>query len=448
MEGPDVGPGVGLKPLLPEEALAYFRSKGLAPPDDRFDYRDVWQQEHARSFVVAKAMQDDVLTTIRDSLTAAMVDGTLLEDWKASLKPTLQEAGWWGDSLIEDPRTGEIETVRLGSDRRLRVISDTNMRSALAAGRWARIDRTKRAFPYLGYRQIDRPTKREEHKRFDGLVRPVDDPVWAQIYPPNGWFCKCAVFQITQGQIDRGEFTVSPPFDLDEVAVPNPRRGPEDVVPDGVDPAFDGNPGRDWLDMERRMDRIAGDDRPAGHQARIGLAAQLRQNILFEGFERGAFLTPEGRIFAPVQATKARPSRLRGLPPELELPPGSSFIHSHPSERPLSPQDLASAIDYQLADVTAVTPAGNVYQARPRLRDRVLLDRSLTDFLTEISAGWSVPYLDGLGDLEREVLIQHARLRWLDRQGIIAYSYDVSGWVHRLFADRAALLEVLDDVHR
>lgn len=31
------------------------------------------------------------------------------------------------------------------------------------------------------------------HSRLDGLVRRWDDPVWADLYPPNGWMCGCSV---------------------------------------------------------------------------------------------------------------------------------------------------------------------------------------------------------------------------------------------------------------
>ena len=45
---------LSLKPLPPKEAIAYFRKKGLKKS---FAWQDVWQEEHAKAFTVAKAMR-------------------------------------------------------------------------------------------------------------------------------------------------------------------------------------------------------------------------------------------------------------------------------------------------------------------------------------------------------------------------------------------------------
>ena len=70
---------------------------------------------------------------------------------------------------------------------RLRIIFDTNLRTANAAGRWSRVQRNKRLMPFLTYIQIDRPTRRDAHRPFHGVTLPVDHPFWKTHYPPNGW---------------------------------------------------------------------------------------------------------------------------------------------------------------------------------------------------------------------------------------------------------------------
>jgi uncharacterized protein with gpF-like domain len=232
-----------LAPLRPEEAIAYFQAKDLAPAVLRFDWRDVWRYEHARMFTVAKAMRDDVLALIRDELLRALEEGLTLQQFQDGLTPALQRAGWWGRQMMTDPVTGETREVQLGSRRRLRTIYDTNMRTSHAAGRWARIQRTKTAFPFLQYRQIDRPTKRHDHSRYDGLVLPADHPAWAKIYPPNGWFCGCSVRQLTRRQVEREGLTVTEDFQLETETIANPRTGETSEVPLGVSPGFDTNPG-------------------------------------------------------------------------------------------------------------------------------------------------------------------------------------------------------------
>jgi uncharacterized protein with gpF-like domain len=139
---------VTLKLFPPEEAIAYFRQKGYRIG---FDHRDVWQQEHQAAFTVAKAMQLDLLKDIRDQVDAALVNGTTLADFKAALKPNLVKHGWWGTQQMTDPVTGETSTVQLGSPRRLKVIYDTNLRTAHAEGQWQRIQEAKASLPFLMY---------------------------------------------------------------------------------------------------------------------------------------------------------------------------------------------------------------------------------------------------------------------------------------------------------
>lgn len=229
--------------LTPEEAIAYFRDRGYALPGGRFSWLDTWREEHAHAFTVAKAMQDDVLEVIFNELLRALEEGRTMEQFTDTLEPRLRDLGWWGRSTELDPLTGTFEDVQLGSRRRLAVIYDTNMRMSYAAGRWARIQRTKAAFPFLQYRQIDRPTKREDHARYDGIILPVDHPAWAAIFPPNGWFCGCSVRQLTLGQMEREGLAVTDDFVLETLDFTNPRTGETSALPLGVHPGFDTNPG-------------------------------------------------------------------------------------------------------------------------------------------------------------------------------------------------------------
>lgn len=127
--------------------------------------------------------------------------------------------------MERDPLTGALKNVQLGSPRRLRIIFDANMRAAHAAGKWARIERVKDAFPFLRYVQVQRDTKRPEHARYHELIRPVGDPVWGRIYPPNGWRCGCTVQQLSQAMMDRRGQSVTQDFTLQERGVLNRRSG-------------------------------------------------------------------------------------------------------------------------------------------------------------------------------------------------------------------------------
>jgi uncharacterized protein with gpF-like domain len=227
---------------LPKEALAFLKNKGLKPG---FNYQDVWREEHGYGFTVAKAMQVDVLESIRGELVKALQEGRTLAQFKKDLTPALQRLGWWGQKEMTDPLTGEVKEVQLGSPRRLRTIYDTNMRQARAAGQWQRAERTKKALPYLKYELGPSKEHRPEHAAWSGMILPVDDPWWNTHMPPNGWGCKCRVRQITRWEFEKtGERLSNPPPDNPREWV-NKRTGEVVMVPEGIDPGFDHNPGQD-----------------------------------------------------------------------------------------------------------------------------------------------------------------------------------------------------------
>ncbi|MCC5807231.1 MAG: hypothetical protein JJU00_12985 [Opitutales bacterium] len=228
---------------VPREALAYFRAKGYRPA---FDYRDVWRQEHAAAFTVAKAMEMDVLTSIRGELDRALADGRTFRDFKRDLTPTLQKLGWWGRAPVTDPQTAGTAEAQLGSPRRLKTIYDANLRTARAAGQWERAQRTKRALPYLLYLQSTAEERRPEHEAKVGTILPIDDPFWDEWMPPNGWGCKCAVRQLTESEARR-RGGVSPTPRIPRDTYTNTRTGRTERVPRGIDPGWNTNPGKDRL---------------------------------------------------------------------------------------------------------------------------------------------------------------------------------------------------------
>lgn len=63
--------------------------------------------------------------------------------------------------------------------------------SSISAANWQRHVEDSDLFPYLVYQTIGDSNVREEHQRLEGLKRPVNDPIWDKIYPPNDWGCRC-----------------------------------------------------------------------------------------------------------------------------------------------------------------------------------------------------------------------------------------------------------------
>lgn len=228
------------------EALASLNGKTLLP---RYHYLDVLAREHAVAFSVAKMMDEDMLAETQSAIKDALANSTDFDVFKKRMEPYLMAKGWWGQELQVDPLTGDAKKVQLGSTRRLRTIYHTNLHASYAAGQWERIQKTKRGLPYLQYMPSVAGKKREKHKQYYNIVRPVDDPIWQMIMPPNGYGCLCWVKQLTRSQARRAG--ISDEIELDMVEVENPRTGDTMRIPAGLDPSFAHN--HDRLTAARLM---------------------------------------------------------------------------------------------------------------------------------------------------------------------------------------------------
>ncbi|WCT72064.1 phage minor head protein [Sphingomonas naphthae] len=233
--------------VSPVEALRFFRAKGLA---GSFAWQDVWNGEHARAFTVAKVMSRDLLEDIRAALDEAIAGGQTLETFRANLRPTLEAKGWWGRKPMRDPETGELKNVQLGSPRRLKTIFEVNMRSAYAAGRWERIERNKKAFPYLRYmHSLKMENARPQHVAWHGTIRPVDDDWWDTHYGPCGWGCACTAQPVNQRVMERRGWAITEqPVAFPKRQYVNPRTGEVSAIEQGISPGFNFNIGKAYLD--------------------------------------------------------------------------------------------------------------------------------------------------------------------------------------------------------
>jgi hypothetical protein len=190
-----------------------------------------------------------------------MEQGQSFESFKKNIKPVLQQKGWWGKKEMTDPLTGKTVNAQLGSERRLQTIYRVNMRSAYQKGQYERTMASD-FHPYLMYRIGPSVHHREDHKSWDGLILPKDDPFWDSHFPPNGWGCKCYTRAITEARKQRYESegiptaprldgtgggnipakTQAPPVKYKTYF--NERKGTVEQVPAGIDPAFNWNQGK------------------------------------------------------------------------------------------------------------------------------------------------------------------------------------------------------------
>lgn len=73
--------------------------------------------------------------------------------------------------------------------------------SARMAAEWNRIQADKDVLPLLQYQTVGDGRVRPEHAALDNIIRPADDKFWAELYPPNGWNCRCSVIQLAEGEV-------------------------------------------------------------------------------------------------------------------------------------------------------------------------------------------------------------------------------------------------------
>lgn len=248
--------------LAPTDTVAYFRAKDYAT---QAHWDELWQQEHARAFTVTKMLDGDLLAKVRASLDDVLAKGGTFEQWRDEILPTLKAHDWWGKVPGDLGSTGVDHEIFVGEGR-LRTIYDTNLRTARAAGRWQRIQATKKYQPYLMYDAVRDSRTRPLHRLWGGLddgkpiILPADHPAWSVYFPPCGWGCRCGVIQMSERDLARRGLSVTTDEELiakgwitasGQVGgkrTPYQRTdGTIEMVPAGIDPGFGYNPGEHFF---------------------------------------------------------------------------------------------------------------------------------------------------------------------------------------------------------
>lgn len=275
-----------LQRLKPQEAVAYLQGRGLLT--QTFSWMDLWHDEHAQQFTVSRLARVDLLKAMQDGITKSVQGDLSRRDWTRDIAGLLKSSGWWGEVDVLDPVSGSVVSTRFDSAR-LKLIFDTNTRVANSAGLWERTWRNRSSHPYIRYITRGDERVRESHRAWHNLVLPSDHPFWETHWPPNGYRCRCRVVSMTQREYDRGYSDYRAPIEYnpdgtvkripevervtfkktapDESLAPwtNRRTGEISLVPEGVQPGFDYNPGlsRARLEMLQKVGLRKLDDLPA-----------------------------------------------------------------------------------------------------------------------------------------------------------------------------------------
>jgi len=216
--------------LDPVEAIDFLRRKVNVPTAT---WTDLWETEHSAAFGVAGAQTDALVKDFHDAVQSFIDDGLTIEDFRRDFDRIVEDHGW---------------DYNGSRGWRSRVIFDTNVSTAYAAGRWEQIQRVKRTRPYLRYVHLEgQQNPRPQHQAWHGLILPVDDPWWLTHYPPNGWFCHCTVMSVSDSDLGRYGWSVADQAPETVMVERQVRQSDGSIrtifVPDGIDPGFAYRPG-------------------------------------------------------------------------------------------------------------------------------------------------------------------------------------------------------------
>lgn len=182
----------GLDPVL--GFAAAIEAVGAAIPVPTQTWNELQGSDQSWAFTVAGIMQADVLNDIQAAVKKSVEGGSTFKDFKASFEDAYSRTG-----------------LSPLAPWRARLVLNQNVSNAYQSGRYERQEdpEYQKVAPYREYAHGFSDSPRPGHLALDGFVAKIDDPVWKDIFPPNGFNCSCRVFTLTQGQFDRGNYSLS-----------------------------------------------------------------------------------------------------------------------------------------------------------------------------------------------------------------------------------------------
>lgn len=225
-----------------QEAIDFHRQKVRLPTKG---WRDLDGRAHDRGFVIAGATKDAFLADMHKAVGDALTEGITPDEFRARFEEAVARHGWTG---------WRGEGTAAGRAWRARIIYETNLRTAHAAGRWQQMTSPKmlKLRPYWQYRhgETRRPASpRAQHVAWNGKIYHATDPWWLTHYPPNDWLCSCGVRALSVRDLTRmgrDGPDATPPETYRKVR--DPATGEMVSVPEGIGFGWDHAPGRDWAE--------------------------------------------------------------------------------------------------------------------------------------------------------------------------------------------------------
>lgn len=150
--------------------------------------------------------------------------------------------------------------------RHLQTNLRTAMQSSYHAAQYIRLqdDSVRDLYPAYQYKTLDDVRVREAHRKLHDMIWASNDPVWDNIWPPNGWNCRCYIKPLNQEEaLNSNVQPMTPPEKVSDIV----RQG-------SIGKDFEKNPGLDmsiygkWLKdklktipnkIREKMDKLVAD---------------------------------------------------------------------------------------------------------------------------------------------------------------------------------------------
>lgn len=374
-------------------------------------WRDMLHTQHDRAFTVAGAMQADLLAALAKAVDDSISKGLGLQYFRKQFDKIVEQYGW--------AYNGERRW-------RTRVIYGTNMRVSYAAGRLVQLrdPELRKLAPFWMYRHSGAEHPRLQHKAWDKLCLPADDPWFQTHYPPNGWGCGCRVLAVSARDIARMGGRIEIP--------------PEGT--DGIDEGWDYMPGGSVTDELQGVVEAKAATLPAvlAQAFKADADARLVERIaidevvklgIIDGLER-SILIKNGKRIATAKGT---PNQVAIAARAVDFE-NASLIHNHPESGSLSQTDLVDGKRVKLRAITAAGHDGSLYTARliqPEIGDYFAAnEQKLNTYLSRMDNPPS--------EADYERWQYHIINRLLEKAGMMQYEFIgielEPSWVQRAIA--------------
>lgn len=181
------------------EAIEFLRRKLNLTSEE---WRKIWAEAGGVASEAAGRQVTDMHRDLLKAVLRALEEGTTLEQFRKDYAEIVAAAGW---TYHGDPGWHSQLIFRL------------HTQSAYAAGRWEQSERIAELNPgtkyYWRYITVGDHRVRPAHRAWHGIILPRDHIFWRTHFPPNGFNCRCHAQLVTERDIRRHGWTVTPETD-------------------------------------------------------------------------------------------------------------------------------------------------------------------------------------------------------------------------------------------